>query len=402
MGDGTLLCAMALASLAPDRATPPPEPAPTNLPLGRVAAFDGLRALLVAAVVVYHLDGGRLRSAIGESAVIVFFVLSGFLITTLLVEERRRTGHISIRAFYTRRARRLLPALGLLLVVWLAVALLLGHEPWLTSVPGGGAGAPISPYTALEGVGVAAGYLTNWLDALPGLHLWVGYVPLGHLWTLAVEEQFYLVWAPLALVLLRLRRATWVVGALTALAMAEPWLLWDEGTKRLYFGSDTRAGALMLGAFLALVWSSGHLRWLARRGVSAVLVGTGALGLVVAGFGFTGVAHEWSWVGGVTLAAMCGGTIVATLATRRDDKASRALSHPLMVWVGQRSYAIYLWGYVFNTWFRSLGFATAPVVVACTLIVAELSYRFVEAPVLRRGRARRSSQVHRLAGAGAS
>ncbi len=352
--------------------------------LGRVPAFDGLRAVLVAAVLAYHLDGGRLKSAIGEVAVIVFFVLSGFLITALLADEHRRCGRIAIRAFYARRARRLFPALGALLVVWLIVALLAGHEPWMTSVPGGGAGSGISPRTALEAVAVAAGYMTNWFDALPGLHLWVGYVPLGHLWTLAVEEQFYLVLAPVMVLVLRMRRAHWLMSGAAALAFADPVMLWHDGTHRLYFGTDTRSGALLLGSAVALWWVRGSCSWLAKRAVAPLAMCAGGAGLLVAGLGFTGAVHEWSWVGGLVLAAGAGGLIVATLATRRDGGMSKMLSRPTLVWLGQRSYAIYLWGYVFNTWFRSLGVATVPMVIAMTLGAAALSYRFIEQPFLQR------------------
>jgi peptidoglycan/LPS O-acetylase OafA/YrhL len=373
--------------LAQQTSAPTRAPAPVGdvRHLGRVPAFDGLRAVLVAAVLAYHLDGGRLKSAVGEVAVIVFFVLSGFLITALLAEEHERSGRIAIGAFYARRARRLFPALGALLVAWLIVALLAGHEPWMTSVPGGGAGTGISPRTALEVVGVAAGYVTNWFDALPGLHLWVGYSPLGHLWTLAVEEQFYLLLAPVMVVILRMRRAQWLMSGATALAFADPVMLWHDGTHRLYFGTDARAGAMLLGSAVALWWVRGHFSWLARRGMAPLTIGVSGAGLLVAGFGFTGDVHEWSWIGGLVLAAAAGGLVVTTLATGRDDAVSKMLSRPTLMWIGQRSYGIYLWGYVFNTWFRSLGIATAPVVIVTTVGTAALSYRFIERPFLRRG-----------------
>ncbi len=370
--------------LADKKAAPMAGPGDDVHRLGRVPAFDGLRAVLVAAVLAYHLDGGRFKSAIGEVAVIVFFVLSGFLITALLADEHRRTGRIAIGTFYARRARRLFPALGALLLVWLIVALLAGHEPWMTSVPGGGAGTGISPRTALEAVGVAAGYMTNWFDALPGLHLWVGYVPLGHLWTLAVEEQFYLFLAPAMLVVLRMRQSHWIMSGAAALAFADPVVLWHDGTHRLYFGTDTRSGALLLGSAVALWWVRGRGAWLARRGISPLMIGVGAGCLLVAGVGFTGDVHEWSWIGALVLAAAAGGLVVATLASRRDDAVSKMLSRPILLWLGQRSYAIYLWGYVFNTWFRSLGVATVPMVVATTLGAAALSYRFIERPFLLR------------------
>ncbi|MHB8438134.1 MAG: acyltransferase family protein [Acidimicrobiales bacterium] len=351
----------------------------------RVVSLDGLRALLVAGVILYHLDGGRLRSATGEVAVIVFFVLSGFLITALLLDERARSGQVRLGAFYARRIRRLLPALGVLVVAWLGVALVFGHDAWITTVPGGGSGGPIRPVTAFETAGAALAYATNWMDAfLPRLNPWTGYSPMGHLWTLAVEVQFYVLWAPVLLLVARLRSVKWWVTFIAALALAEPFWLWHEGTQRLYFGTDTRAGALILGAALACWWREGKLDWLARPPVAVVSVTTGCVGALVAGCGFMGNVTEASWCGGLVLASMSGALMVAALVTCEDDPASRMLRNRVLVWIGRRSYAIYLWSYVFNTWFRSLGVATAPLVVICTVMASDMSYRLVEAPLLRR------------------
>lgn len=346
-----------------------------------VAAFDGLRAVLVVAVLAYHLWGPHLRSAIGQVAVVAFFSLSGFLITFLLADEYRARGTVRLGAFFRRRAVRLVPALGGLLVVWSIFALVFGHQAWITSVPGGGPGIPLSPLTVFESAGAALGYVTNWLDAFPGAHLWSGYSPLGQLWSLAVEEQFYLVWAPVMLLLMRLRRPGRWISLLALGLLFEPLLVYHQGGNRLYFGTDTRMSALLVGAALGWYWRSGSLQRLERSVATPVLGFASALALVVAGIGFEHQDVAWQWVGGFVLASLAGGGLVLYLANRPEDSAvSQWLTRPAPRWVGQRSYAIYLWGYVFNTWFRSLGAACAVLTIACTLAAAEISHRLLEQP----------------------
>jgi len=352
--------------------------------------------VLVAGVLVYHLSGAMLPSATGEVAVITFFSLSGFLITFLLADEFRANGSVQLRAFLARRARRLLPALGFMLGLWTLVALLFGHDVWITSVPAGGAGGPISPLTVAETAGAAMGYVTNWINAFPASHLWAGYSPLGHLWSLAVEEQFYLVWAPVLLLLMRRRRTGLWIGLLALALMLEPALLYHQGTNRVYFGTDTRMSALLLGAALGWCWRAGQFRCLQGSVVTPALGAASVVGLLVAGVGFRHQDVAWQWVGGIELASVCGAGLVLYLAVQSDDSpVSKRLSRPVLRWAGQRSYAIYLWSYVFNTWFRSLGPACALLTVSCTVAAAEVSYRLVEQPALawagrgRRGLARR-------------
>lgn len=346
-----------------------------------IPAFDGLRAVLVGAVLLHHLSGAMLPTASGEVAVVCFFSLSGFLITFLLADEHRRHGTIRLGGFFRRRALRLAPALAALLAVWAVVALVFGHDTWISAVPGGGPGGRIGPLTVAETVGAAAAYVTNWLDALVQFNLWAGYSPLGHLWSLAVEEQFYIVWAPLVLLLMKTRRAGWWISALALGFLLEPALLYSQGTNRVYFGTDTRMSALLAGAAVAWWWRSGLLARWERSAATSLLGGISVLGLVVAGVGFRHPDVAWKWVGGMLLASVCGAGVVAYLANRPDHSpVARALSGCAMVWLGRRSYAVYLWGYVFNTWFRSLGAACPPLTLVCTLAVADASYRWVEQP----------------------
>jgi peptidoglycan/LPS O-acetylase OafA/YrhL len=166
--------------------------------LGHRPALDGIRGIAWGVVFCSH--ALTLPLALGQVAMFVFFALSGFLITGLLVEERTATGRVSLSSFFARRALRLLPALVFFLAGWLTVVLATGgHAPWTTTVPGGGTGAGTSPGLALQGAAAALVYATNWAD----IGGWFsGYVPLGHLWSLAVEEQFYLLWSPVVVLLL--------------------------------------------------------------------------------------------------------------------------------------------------------------------------------------------------------
>jgi peptidoglycan/LPS O-acetylase OafA/YrhL len=347
-----------------------------------IGAFDGLRAVLVLGVLLYHFTGARLPIATGEVAVIAFFSLSGFLITFLLADEHRETGTIRLHAFFRRRALRLSPPMLVLLALWTVVALVFGHDSWITAVPGGGAGGPIHPLTVAETVGAALAYVTNWLNALLQFNLWVGYSPLGHLWSLAVEEQFYIVWAPVMLLFCRLRRTGWWITLLAAGFFIEPVLLYAQGTNRVYFGTDTRMCALLVGAALGWWWRSGRLARLERSAVTPLLGLCSLAGLLVAGIGFRVPDVGWEWVGGLLLASLSGGGLVLYLANRDDEApVTRLLTRRWMVWLGQRSYAVYLWGYVCNTWFRSLGPACPLLTLLCTLGMAECSYRLVERPL---------------------
>jgi peptidoglycan/LPS O-acetylase OafA/YrhL len=215
--------------------------------------LDGLRALAVIAVLLYHAELPWIPG--GFLGVEIFFVISGYLITTLLLAEWRQRGRIDVKAFWLRRARRLLPALYLLLVVTLAYAVVF--------LPGEVAGLRADAIAAF-------GYVTNWYLVLghesyfeaigrPSL--------LKHLWSLAVEEQFYLLWPPLLALGLSVGAARWrerrVLLVTLALAVASALLMAllyrpEVDPSRIYFGSDTRAAGLLIGAALAFAWTPWH------------------------------------------------------------------------------------------------------------------------------------------------
>jgi peptidoglycan/LPS O-acetylase OafA/YrhL len=353
----------------------------------RAPALDGMRAVFVLSVIAYHLWSTNEHWSFdtGSIGVVGFFALSGYLITGLLIGEHETSGRVHLTYFYARRALRLLPALILLLFVWLLVVLLFQHGQFLTTVPSSShPGSAVSWITAFQAVGAALLYVTNWLTVEPQWHLWYGYNPLGHLWTLAVEEQFYVLWAPAVLLLLRVRRsvATLCVAAITFLFLLDPVLLSSSTFNRVYFGTDARCGALFCGALCAFIASRGEwrrlrtARWAPALGVLVVVV------IIWSASALHQESQREEWNTGLIAASIACALGVVYVVERPLHLAGRLLSLDVLVAIGKRSYALYLWSYVLNTWFRDTGFFESFLVVGGSFLVAEISYRFVELPAL--------------------
>jgi peptidoglycan/LPS O-acetylase OafA/YrhL len=346
--------------------------------------LDGLRALAVLAVIAYHLHLGWAPG--GMLGVGVFFTLSGYLITDLLLGQHEATGTLQLADFWRRRARRLLPALSVLLAVVAAWVTLL-DRPQLS---------------ALRGIIVAAvGYVTNWWLIAQHSSYFAQFgppSPLGHLWSLAVEEQFYLVWPWLVWLGLRWTRgrpgtrsrlaaATVLLAALSAIEMA---MLYRPGydPTRIYDGSDTRAFALLIGAALAFVWPSRHLRGGITRGARRILDGAGVTGLavIVGLICFTNEYSAFLYRGGMVLLSVATALVVGTAASPAS-RIGRALGWGPLRWLGVRSYGIYLWHYpiiVLTTPASGRDtLARGALQVAASIGVAELSWRYIEEPVRR-------------------
>jgi peptidoglycan/LPS O-acetylase OafA/YrhL len=329
--------------------------------LGHVPALDGLRGIAIAAVCANHFFG----LPGGYFGVDLFFVLSGFLITTLLLEERDRRSSISLRDFYIRRARRLLPALLAFLVASF-VCVLLVH----------GSRAPVTARSFLYG----GFYLTNIARAFQHPDPISG-TPFAMLWSLAQEEQFYLVWPLLLIGLLRFRRDTIAKILLTLFAglfIYQLSLVIEGATwSRLYYGPDTHLGGLVIGCFAAVVRREGA-RLPARVGwVAAVFV----LGAMI---GVAGTLQ--SEVFGSPLVALCCGAVV--VAALEPGLLGRVLSMRWLTPVGRVSYSLYLWQGL-ALWLTAG--SDKLFALALSIILATASYRFVE----NRFRRRRASEPQR-------
>ncbi|MCZ2836438.1 acyltransferase family protein [Modestobacter sp. VKM Ac-2985] len=343
------------------------QPAAPPARLGHRPELDGVRAVAVLLVLVHHvLQPTRFAGFLGVD---VFFVLSGFLITTLLVEERRRSGRIRLGTFWLRRALRLYPALLLLLVVWVPVWV--WHEGSLLH--------------QLRNAVVAGSYTGNLYMTYTGE--WLG--PLAHTWSLALEEQYYLVW-PLVLVVgvSTLRRTRGLLGlvlagtAVTALVhLAE----YRFGTAS--FPIESTAVGLLAGSALALVLVSATAAR-ARAVLGAPVTGpAGALLLlaVLPVFSLTTALPD----GAYTLLAVVGTVLlVGGLVVRRGDRLNRALSVRPVVWLGRVSYGVYLWHYPLVLLVADLRpdwspWARLTVVLGLSVLAAAASHRWVEQPFLR-------------------
>jgi peptidoglycan/LPS O-acetylase OafA/YrhL len=342
--------------------------------------LDGLRALAVAAVFFYHsridwLPGGFL-------GVDLFFVLSGYLITSLLLVEWEARNRIDLRRFWLRRARRLLPALVVVVLGALVLASIFARQDLA--------------HTRSDAVSSLL-YYTNW-HLIIANHSYFNLMGnpslLNHLWSLAVEEQFYIVWPLLLvplLVLVGRRRMPMIVIAGIAASAALMWILYKPGSdpSRVYYGTDTRAFLLLMGILLALVWP-----WIMRlrRAVPLLeLFGIAALVGTVLLFRQMQDFNPTLYRGGDLAAAFCFVVLVAAVAHPKTG-IGQALGVAPLRWVGERSYGIYLWHWPIIVLVAGVNGRPSPGIVvaeaALVLTAAALSYHFVEEPI-RRGRAQR-------------
>lgn len=380
--------------------------------VGYLAGLDGMRALAVIAVMVYHADASWLPG--GFLGVEVFFVLSGYLITLLLMAETERNGRIDIAAFWVRRARRLLPALFVLIT-----ALMI----WMTLFESSSLGRTRGDIVA----GLL--YVSNWYQ------IWVGqgyaavgdFAPLRHLWSLAVEEQFYLVWPVVMAVVLRggtrrtARPALVLAGVAIAISMlvavahhpgrigecaVTPDAYWQVGQRclakadTLYLSTITRSTGLLLGAAFALVWRPaaimrGPLRHRPRRLDIAALLGLVVLGLLTLRVHFLrsdeaaeGLVADGALFRGGLLATAIATLAVISAVTHRRSLVGRLLGARPLVWVGTRSYGLYLYHWPIYQILRqvagaSLGVGRFVVAMVLTAAVTEVSYRLLEMPIRR-------------------
>lgn len=374
-----------------------------------IPALDGIRALAVVAVIIYHLNPSLAPG--GMQGVTVFFVLSGYLITSLLLVEFRDSGRIDFKRFWQRRLRRLVPAVLTVIIVTAALCTGFNHVMLTKMRP------DIIP---------SALFINNWWQIFNHQSYFSAVgdpSPLTHFWSLAIEMQFYLVWPVALLAVLRRRLsrkrialAVLIVSAASALEMA---MLYNPASdpSRVYYGTDTRAFSLLLGAFLALLPQadltgsalklisatplpgikrpSGGERWTADssggEGATALpvfasdvigLVGLVGMLLLMA---FTDGYSAFPYRGGILIASLCALMLVSA-CVQPGSLVAEAFSCRPLVWIGKRSYSIYLWHYPLLLLLNPAHDVTSKpwwayaLQVALVIAVSETCYRFIETP----------------------
>ena len=362
--------------------------------LRQVKGLDGLRGLAVLAVVIYHFFGDVLPG--GYLGVDMFFVLSGFLITSLLVREFRVSGRISLKDFWVRRFRRILPAALTVLIICTAIVALIGGD--------------IAVGIREQFLGTFF-FVNNWTQIATSQSYFADneIQVFAHYWSLAVEEQFYVIWPLLIFGVFAIsrrqpRRLPIAVSLLLAIASGVAmWLIYTPGQDptRVYYGTDTHAFGLLIGAILSLIVTStkSHPKadsWPSpgkSEQVMAGVIGTFALAGYIAQLFLMPDDAEFTYRGGLILTSVLGALMIWGVI-REFGPLKWIFSTAVMRWLGQRSFSLYLWHWPVVMILRAifdgnhssdkpwiLGLVAVPI----SFLLAELSYQFVENPFRRGG-----------------
>ncbi|MCR8936869.1 acyltransferase [Brevibacillus laterosporus] len=354
-----------------------------NRPMKRyIPGLDGLRAMSVLAVIGYHLDLKWAQG--GLLGVGIFFVLSGYLITDQIILEYKTKNKISILNFWNRRIRRLFPSMVCMLLL-VALWLIMTDFPRLQ---------------ALEGDFLSSlFYMNNWYLIFHEVSYFESFgpaSPIGHLWSLSIEEQFYLVWPVVLLIGMKLvpRRGKimlfiLILASISAIAMA---VMYEPGMdpSRVYYGTDTRAFAILIGTALAFVWPSWKLSDRISPSARALLDINGVLGILILLIliGRSNEYDDWLYQFGFLYVSFVTAAVIAVLAHPASRLGKIMACQPL-TWIGKRSYSLYVWHYpvivlsspTVNT--GGLGFTQILLQVTMSVILSALSYKYVEEPIRR-------------------
>ena len=358
-----------------------------QVPKRYIPAIDGLRAFAVFAVIFYHM--GLPFAQGGLLGVTVFFVISGYLITGLLASEWDSTRTIDLPQFWLRRIRRLFPAIVTVIAVMAAVF---------------SVASPLLLTKMRPDIIPGLFWFENWWYIVRDLSYFEAAgapSPLTHFWSLAIEEQFYLVWPIILLGVFKagaskkaVRRICLVLAVVSAIAMA---VLYDPAgdPSRVYYGTDTRAFSLLIGAWLSFAWPGAQLTPEGTRDVPATsvrvldAVGVAAFLGIVAMCVFVNGFSDFMYYGGLALCSVLSAVVIAVLAHPRSLFARVAACKPL-VWIGQRSYGMYLWHFPIIELLEPRNATALPwwihlVEIALVLVISHLSYQYIETPIRKQG-----------------
>ncbi|MBJ8007671.1 MULTISPECIES: acyltransferase family protein [Bacillus cereus group] len=355
-----------------------PEPLKKNSRY--MVGLDSLRGLAILGVILYHINFNWMPG--GFLGVTVFFVLSGYLITDILAIEWKNNKRIDLKKFWLSRARRLLPGMLIMLIVTLAWITIF-HSSLLVKMRGDSLAALL--------------YFSNWWYIYHKLSYFDSFSqlsPLNHFWSLAVEEQFYVVWPfVISLGFYYIKKQSRMIlficlGAIaSALAMA---ILYEPGSdpSRIYYGTDTRAFSLLIGAALALIWPSSRLanKIIPQARLILDVIGGLALIIILIMFWKTNQYEPFLYRGGMVLLSLATALLVANLAHPASRIAQFLRFRPLR-WMGVRSYGIYLWHYPIITLTTpkvnagEFSFTRAILQFLLIIIVAQISWKFIENPI---------------------
>jgi peptidoglycan/LPS O-acetylase OafA/YrhL len=347
-----------------------------------ISGFDGIRTIAVFGVIVYHLLPYSLQG--GYLGVPIFFVVSGYLITDLLLQEYEQNGRIDIPAFYGRRMKRLYPALVTMVLTTAAYITLFQRSLFVN-------------LKAIIGTNLL--YVYNWWEIGHGqsyFDRFNGESPFTHLWSLSIEGQFYLFW-PLLLVLFlwvfRQRKTIfYIVLATAGISAILMGILYagPDNTNRVYYGTDTRMFAILLGVALAFIWPATKLKAKLPQRERYLINGVGFVSLAVIAWLFVTLSGQstMTYRGGMLVFTLFSALLVAAVA-HPAGILNRVLTNRLFTWIGKRSYGIYLYQFPIMIFYEAkVTISAHPVLnalieAALILIVSDLSYRYLERPMRR-------------------